>query len=225
MCGRFIQITDPEKIKARIPGLEIGEGVQEKFRQRFNIAPTQDILTALNFPVPRLTYTRWGLIPFWAADRAVGSRMINARAETAASKPSFREPLKKRRCLIFSDGFFEWKREGASKRPYFIRMRDGEPFAFAGLWDSWNDRQTGETVLSSTIITTAANRRLADVHDRMPAILEPGMYGVWLNCLPEPADNLARCIRPYPHDDLEMVEVSGLVNSPGNDFPEVIRPV
>lgn len=225
MCGRFIQITNPEKIKVLLPELEIGQGVMEKFTQRFNIAPTQDILTVLNSPVPRLTYTHWGLIPFWATDRTVGSRMINARWETAASKPSFREPLKKRRCLIFSDGFFEWEREGTSKKPYFIRMRDGEPFAFAGLWDNWNDRQTGETVLSSTIITTAANRRLSDVHDRMPAILEPGMYGAWLNPLPESADNLIECIRPYSHDDLEMAEVSGLVNSPRNDSPEIIKPV
>ena len=225
MCGRFIQISDPEKIKISITDLEIEEGVRERFKQRFNIAPTQDILTVLNRPVPKLTFTHWGLIPFWAKDKAIGNRMINARADTIATKPSFKESFKKRRCIILSDGFFEWKQKNKIKTPYFIRMKTGEPFAFAGLWDNWTNEQTGETLISSTIITTDANSFVSYIHNRMPAILEPDSYRFWLNPLPESANNLMKCIKPFPHDELEALEISRLVNSPQNDSPEIIKPV
>jgi putative SOS response-associated peptidase YedK len=224
MCGRFIQISDPEKIKVGIPDLEIERGIREKFKQRFNIAPTQDILTILNMPTPRLTFTHWGLIPFSARDKTLGCRMINARAETIATKPSFRESFKKRRCIILSDGFFEWKRENKTKTPYFIRMKNSEPFAFAGLWDNWTNEQTGETLISSTIITTDANPLIGEIHNRMPAILTPDLYRIWLNPLTESVNNLMKCIKPFPHDELEAFEISSLVNSPQNDSPEIIKP-
>ena len=225
MCGRFIQISDPEKIKVSIPDLEIDTGIREKFKQRFNIAPTQDILTILNMPTPKLTLTHWGLVPFWAKDKTIGNRMINARAETIATKPSFRKSFKKRRCIILSDGFFEWKQENKSKTPYFIRMKNGEPFVFAGLWDNWTNEQTGETLISSTIITTDANTFMSDIHNRMPAILEHDLYRIWLNPLPEAANNLMKCIKPFPHDELAAVEISRLVNSPKNDSAEIIKPI
>ena len=225
MCGRFIQIADPEKIKVSILDLEIDDTVRERFEPHYNIAPTQDILTILNMPTPKLTFTHWGLIPFWAKDKTIGYRMINARVETIATKPSFRESFKKRRCIILSDGFFEWKQEHKTKTPYFIRMRNSEPFAFAGLWDNWTNEQTGETIVSSTIITTDANPLIGEICNRMPAILKPDIYRIWLNPLPESANNLMKCIKPFPHDELEAFEISKLVNSPQNDSPEIIKPV
>ena len=225
MCGRFVQISDPERIKASIPELEINAGVREKFRQRFNIAPAQKILTVLNTPYPQLTYTHWGLVPFWAKDKSIGNRMINARAETITTKPSFREPFKKRRCIIFCNGFFEWNHKDRSKTPYFIRMQHGEPFAFAGLWDQWTDKENDEPLISSTIITTEANRKVAAIHDRMPAILEPDFYRIWLSPFPLSAQHLMKCIKPYPHDELKAYEISRRVNDPKNDSPEIIQPL
>ena len=127
MCGRFIQISDPGKKKVSILDLEIDDTVRERFEPHYNIAPTQDILTILNMPTPKLTFTHWGLVPFWAKDKTIGYRMINAQAETIATKPSFRESLRKRRCIILSDGFFEWKQENKTKTPYFIRMKMVSP--------------------------------------------------------------------------------------------------
>ncbi|MCU0575679.1 MAG: SOS response-associated peptidase [Desulfobacterota bacterium] len=225
MCGRFIQVANPEKIRANLSGLEIDEAAAGVFRPRYNIAPTQDILTVLNTPTPTLTSTHWGLIPFWAKDRAVGGRMINARAETLASKPSFRDPFRKRRCIIFTDGFYEWKGKGRGKTPFFIRMKTGEPFALAGLWDRWTDRRTGQDILSSTIVTTEANALVSTIHDRMPAILEPGDYRLWLTAVPVSETALAGCLKPLSAQGMEAYEISGLVNSPGNDSPDCIRPV
>ena len=225
MCGRFVQISDPEKIKVIIPDLEIDDTVREIFKPHYNIAPTQDILTVLNTAPPKLTFTHWGLIPFWAKDKTIGNRMINARAETITTKPSFRESFKKRRCIILSDGYFEWKQENKAKTPYFIRMKNGEPFAFAGLWDKWTNEQTGESIISSTIITTETIPLVSDIHNRIPAILEPDLFRNWLNPLPESANNLLKCIKPFPHAELEAFEISRLVNSPQNDSPEIIKPV
>lgn len=225
MCGRFIQISDPQKIKVSIPDLEIDDNVREKFKQHYNITPTQDILTVLNTAPPKLVFTHWGLVPFGAEDKKIGCRMINARMETITTKPSFREPFRKHRCIVFADGFFEWKSVDKSRRPYFIHTKNGEPFAFACLWDRWIDRENGETINSSTIITTDANPLIGEIHNRMPVILEPDSYKVWLSPDPVPEQKLLDCLHQYPHKEMETYEISKLVNSPQNDSPEIIKPI
>jgi putative SOS response-associated peptidase YedK len=151
--------------------------------------------------------------------------MINARVETLTTKPSFREPLKKRRCIVFSDGFYEWKTVDKSKAPYFIHMKNGEPFAFACLWDHWSDKETGETINSSTIITTDANPLIAEIHNRMPVILKSDHYKIWLSPDPKKEQILMDCLKPYPYKEMEAYEITKLVNSPRNDSSEVIKPV
>jgi putative SOS response-associated peptidase YedK len=225
MCGRFIQISDPERIKVSIVNLEVDDAVSKKFKPRYNIAPTQDIHTVLNTPVPRLTFTHWGLVPFWAKEKSIGNRMINARAETLLAKPSFREPFRRRRCIIFADGFYEWKGTGRSKTPYFLRMKKERPFGLAGLWDHWTDKQTGDTLLSSTIITTDANSLVSQIHNRMPVILDPDHFKVWLSPDPAPDQTLMDCLKPYPDQEMEAYEISRLVNNPWNDSSDCIRPV
>ncbi len=225
MCGRFIQISDPERIKVNISDLEIDDAVREKFKQHYNIAPTQDVVTVLNTPTPKLTFTHWGLIPYWAKDKMIGNRMINARAETLARKPSFCEPFKKRRCIIFSDGFYEWKSVDKSKTPYFIHMKSGNPFAFACLWDRWINKETRETLISSTIITTDANPLVSEIHNRMPVILEPDHFKLWLSPEPQPEQILMDCLKPYPYEKMEAHEISRQVNDPKNNTSEIIKPM
>ena len=167
---------------------------------------------------------RWGLIPSWAKSASIGSRMINARAETVAERPSFRTALRRRRCLVLADGFYEWQRNGAGRRPMRITMASGEPFAFAGLWDVWRDPR-GETVRSCTIITTAANDLLSSIHDRMPVILPREMESLWLDHAMQDPAALTGVLTPYPVELMEVYEASTLVNSPSNDSPEVVVPV
>jgi putative SOS response-associated peptidase YedK len=225
MCGRFIQIASPEKIKVELPDLEVSPELAELFRPRYNVAPTQGILTVVNAQPPELVYTRWGLIPFWAKDPSMGSRMINARGETLLEKSSFKVPLRKKRCIIFADGFYEWKASGRAKTPYLIRLKDKSPFALAGLWDAWTEPASGEKVLTSTIITTTANGLVSAIHDRMPALLAKGDWPTWLNPGTVPDAELMGCIRPYPADEMEAFEVSRLVNNPSFDMPECIEPL
>jgi putative SOS response-associated peptidase YedK len=225
MCGRFIQISDPKKIRASLFDIEMNAAEIHGFSVRYNIAPTQSILTVLNTKVPRLAYTRWGLIPFWAKDGAIGNKMINARAETLLSKPSFKTSLRKRRCIIFSDGFYEWKGAGKGREPFFIRLKSRAPFGFAGLWDTWTDKQTGQDILSSTIITTDAIGALAEVHNRMPVILDPDHYKIWLSDQDVPEPTLMHCLKPYSAQEFEMYRISSLVNNPGNDSAECMWPI
>lgn len=225
MCGRFIQISDPERITVLFKDIEVERDAPAHFTPSYNVAPTKHILTILNLPTPLLTLTRWGLIPFWAKDSSIGSRMINARAETLASKPSFRDPLKKRRCLIFADGFYEWQSTGKTKTPFFVRLKTQEPFAMAGLWDQWANRETGEEIRSSTIITTDPNSVIATIHNRMPVILDPADYNLWLSSERKPDAELMACLKSYSPDEMEVYEISRMVNSPQNDSPECIRPV
>jgi putative SOS response-associated peptidase YedK len=163
---------------------------------------------------------RWGLVPSWADDPGIGARMINARSETAPEKPSFRSAFRRRRCLIPVDGFYEWKRENGSKQPYYFRIDGGRPFAFAGLWESWN--KDGE-IRSCTILTTTANDLVEEIHERMPVILPRDRYDAWLDPEAE-GEELAALLVPYPGDDLEAYPVSRFVNSPGNDDPRCIEP-
>jgi putative SOS response-associated peptidase YedK len=224
MCGRFIQISNPEIIRAVFNDLEM-DAAPCGFSARYNIAPTQNILTVLNTAVPVLTFTRWGLIPSWAKDISIGGAMINARAETLLSKPSFKAPLRTRRCIIFSDGFYEWKGTGKNKEPFFVRPTSRAPFGFAGLWDTWTDRQAGRDIVSSTIITTDANAVLEEVHNRMPAILNPDHYRIWLRNEVVADDTLMQCLKPYPAAEMEVYRVSRLVNNPLDDSAECIMPV
>lgn len=170
-----------------------------------------------------LIWLRWGLIPSWAKDPAIGNRMINARAETAAEKPAFRAAMRHRRCLIVADGFYEWRRTGPSKQPYLVHLRGGRPFAFAGLWEAWEgpDHSMLETC---TILTTAANDLLRPIHDRMPAILEPCDYIPWLNPAIEDPHQLSLLLRPYGGETMEAIAVGDFVNNPSHDSPQCVEP-
>ena len=213
MCGRYTLRSSPEAIAGAFDLPEVPE-----LPARYNIAPTQDV------PVVRLDPDRggrefgllhWGLIPSWADDPAIGNRMINARAETVAEKPAFRKAFQSRRCLVISDGFFEWRREGKHKQPYFIRMRDDRPFAFAGLWERWG--RGGGPIESCTHLTTEPNELVAPIHDRMPLILPESAYDLWLDPAVKDPRKLQELLIPYPAEEMEAYPVSTLVNSPGND--------
>lgn len=192
---------------------------------RYNIAPTQETAAILNDGRREIRLVRWGLIPQWAKDPSIGAQLINARAETLAEKPSFRVPLKKQRCLIPADGFYEWTRggKGKTKTPVYFKLKSGDPFAFAGLWDCWMDDDSG-AVITCTIITTAANELAAKVHDRMPAILKAEDCEDWINPAPKTYEELKDRLTPYPAEQMEFYPVSNLVNNPRTDSPECIRP-
>lgn len=211
MCGRYTLITDISKI-AQSFGVEPTLGAQP----RYNIAPTQNVAAILKNGTTHLSSLRWGLIPSWAKDEAIGSRMINARAETLAEKPSFKNLLRGRRCLIVADGFYEWRSEGKEKTPMYITVQNGQPFAFAGLWDVWKN-PGGDPIQSCTIITTAPNELMATIHNRMPAILRPGAYEDWLNPQLRDTDVLTHWLTPYPAELMQARPVSKLVNNPKND--------
>jgi putative SOS response-associated peptidase YedK len=229
MCGRYL-------LRAEARLLERAFGIGEPSRTprdpgpRFNIAPTQDVPIVRDLAVVRraggttgreLATVRWGLIPGWAKEASIGSRMINARAEGVAGKPAFRAAFRSRRCVVPASGFYEWKRQGRGpKQPFLIKRKDGEPIGFAGLWESWTDPATGEVVESCAIVTCPPNGPMAGLHDRMPVILDPADHGRWL----DPAEPGAiELLRPCPAEWLEAVPVSTRVNSPAND-ESVLRP-
>lgn len=220
MCGRYT-LTITGSMLADWFGIAEGE---LDLVPRYNIAPTQEVLTVIsdgqrNHARPM----RWGLIPSWAKDISIGSRMINARAETLAEKPSFRTALRKRRCLVPADGFYEWQQTGGRKRPMRIVLRSREPFAFAGLWDTWRSPE-GEAITSCTIVTTSANSLMEPIHSRMPVILPRENEAAWLAPDNEDVQALCGLLLPYPSERLEAYEVSGLVNSPRNETSQCIAP-
>ncbi len=221
MCGRFTLTVNPAEAQETFTDYTF----PEKFAPRFNIAPTQPVLVIPNDDQNTADFFIWGLIPMWAKDPTIGSRLINARAETLEEKPAFRGSLKYKRCLILADGFYEWK--GApgrkTKTPFFIHMKDRKPFAFAGLWDSWNGPD-GSQVKSCAIITTAPNELMAIIHNRMPAILHPRDYAKWLDPSPQTPDQLKPLIKPFPAEMMNAYPVSTLVNAPVNDTPELVLP-
>ncbi|MGA2497107.1 MAG: SOS response-associated peptidase [Tepidisphaeraceae bacterium] len=191
---------------------------------RYNVAPTQPVAAAVNHALARIEYLLWGLIPSWAGDPAIGATMINARAETLAQKRSFARCLKRRRCLIPTSGFYEWRADpGGRKAPMFIRMKDEKPFALAGLWDVWHGPE-GSQVTSCTVITTAPNELVKAIHDRMPAIVPPEEYRLWLS--PQEGDPAAllRLLGPYPADNMQASEVSTRVNNVRFDDPQCLEP-
>jgi len=223
MCGRFTQRHPKEDIAERF---DVPEAMFfAEIRERYNVAPSQTIPAIVQEAEGEraLVGFKWGLVPRWAKDPAVGNRMINAKAETLAEKPSFKQALQKRRCLIPADGFYEWKKDGKAKQPLYIRKKDESLFAFAGLWEEWSP-PGGETLRTCTIITTEPNELLSTIHHRMAAILLPEEEALWLN--PESGVEAAlRCLRPYPLSDLERVPVSKAVNSPRVDAPSCIEPM
>ena len=220
MCGRYTLRTPVETLAEEF-------GISDPLPDiptRYNIAPTQEVAAVLEEDEERkLEMLRWGLIPSWADDPAVGNRMINARSETAAEKPSFRTAFRKRRCLILADGFYEWQKTNGGKQPYYIRMKNGSPFAFAGLWESW-DKYGGE-IRSCTILTTDANEMVREVHHRMPVILPPETYDLWLDPDMWETEPLLDLLRPYPDDGMEAYPVSRFVNSPSNDDERCVESV
>jgi putative SOS response-associated peptidase YedK len=221
MCGRFTLHSRAAAL-ARHFSCEI----EDEFAPRYNIAPTQ-MVSAIRMQAedthPRFVTLRWGLVPSWAKDLSIGNRMINARAETVADKPAFRAALRRRRCLIPADGYFEWLKKGKTKQPYYFRMRDESPLAFAGLWETWRSGDDQEATESCTIITTEANELARAIHNRMPAILEPGRYNVWLDPQEQDPKVLCPLLRTFESDAMVVDPVSTHVNSPKNDDAKCIQ--
>lgn len=219
MCGRFTLSTSPDALQRAFPGLE----PPEDYRPRYNIAPTQSVLALRSQDgSTRPAWLRWGLVPSWAKDPAIGNRMINARAETVAQKPSFRTAYRQRRCLVLADGFYEWMKVGRAKVPMRIRFADDRPFTIAGLWERWAP-DGAEPLETCTLITTAARPDLEEIHPRMPVILDPADRERWLDPEAESRD-LEGLLKPYPGQGLEGYAVSTLVNSPANDVPDCLVP-
>lgn len=227
MCGRFALMTPTEQLAMQFDVPESAVSALPPSVPRYNIAPTQPVAAIrLDEQGEReITFFRWGLIPSWAKDIKMGARMINARSETVAEKPSFRAAFKRRRCLIPADGFYEWQKQPNGKQPIFIRPAEGEerPFALAGLWEVWRDPD-GSALQTCTILTTTPNELMAPIHNRMPVIVEPEDFDLWLNPEPDPQQGL-HLLRPYPAEKMSTYPVSTLVNSPRNDLAECIQPI
>ena len=220
MCGRYTLSTPAGRLAEEFQL----DDVSVDLAPSYNVAPTQEVAAVLEEEGKRrLEMLRWGLIPSWADDPEIGARMINARSETAAEKPSFRSAFRRRRCLIAADGFYEWKRENGGKQPYYFHMQEGRPFAFAGLWESW--RGGREEIRSCTILTTEANDLVSEIHHRMPVILAPEDHGLWLDPDVREADPLLPLLTPYPDDVMEAYPVSRFVNRPANDDPRCVEPL
>ncbi|WP_246943161.1 SOS response-associated peptidase [Bacillus pinisoli] len=223
MCGRFTLFEDLHKILKRF---EINLSIEEElYTQRYNIAPTQSVLSVINDGKKnRLGYLRWGLIPPWAKDEKVGSKLINARAETLAEKPSFKKAYSHKRCLVIANSFYEWKKVNGKKTPICIKLKNNELFAMAGLWESWIS-PTGQKIHSCSIITTTPNELMSNIHDRMPVILPPEQENIWLDRNITDYNTLNHMLKPLESKLMEAYEVSTLVNSPKNNTPELIQAI
>jgi putative SOS response-associated peptidase YedK len=221
MCGRFTITVNADTMQQEL-GLV---GMPEHYQPRYNVAPSQPVAVVADGERRQGEWMRWGLIPSWAKDTAIGNRLINARAETLAEKPSFRSAFAKRRCLILADGFYEWQKGAGPDgraQPYLFRLEDQKPFAFAGLWEFWRSPE-GEEVRSCTIITCEANDCVAPVHHRMPVLLSGDNLWNWLS--PEQPGSLQKLLQPYPPELMARYPVSTRVNSPDFDLPALIEPV
>ena len=223
MCGRFTLATPPDQIAKLLDVADV-----PVFDARYNIAPTQDVPVCRQLDAGanrQIDMLRWGLVPFWADDLKIGNRMINARAETASSKPAYRAAFKRRRCLIPATGFYEWRKENGGKQPYIFKRDDGAPFALAGLWEHWTDEESGEVADTFTILTSEPNELVAPVHRRMPVVLRPDAFGFWLDPANEDVDALEEIIDPWSPEGFETYPVSRDLNSPRNDSPDLIEPL
>jgi len=221
VCGRITLTTPGDELADYLRTVESLDRAP-----RYNIAPTQAVAAVRVEDDARrhLREMRWGLIPHWADDPSIGNRMVNARAETVAEKPAFRDPFRRSRCLVVADGFYEWQRLDGAKQPWYLYRADGEPLALAGLWDRWRPPD-GEPVTSCTIVTTRPNELVEELHDRMPVILPEEDWQSWLDPEQRDAAALQELLRAFPADGMEAHAVSKHVNSPANDDPECIRPL
>jgi putative SOS response-associated peptidase YedK len=229
MCGRFVSSSPPDELAKYFDVEAVAEAVLEP---SFNVAPSQDVYVVVETGgVRRLDTFRWGLVPFWAKDPSTGNKMINARAETVAEKNAYKHAFKKRRCIIPVDGFYEWKKVPGqkAKQPYFIHRADGEPMAFAGLWEIWRPaddvERTSDPLRSCTIITGQPNEKVADIHDRMPVMLPPGAWAEWLDPENDDVDTLGKLLVPAPASLIALQPVSRAVNNVREKGPELIEPV
>ncbi|MGN8842477.1 SOS response-associated peptidase [Niallia sp. HCP3S3_B10] len=223
MCGRFTLFTDFGTI---IDRFNIDSAIEEShYNPNYNVAPSQSVLSVINDGEKnRLGYLRWGLIPPWSKDMKIGYKMINARSETIAEKPSFRNAYKKKRCLILADSFYEWKRTNERKIPMRIKLKNNQPFGMAGLWESWKSPE-GEMVYSCSVITTQPNKLMTEIHDRMPVILKPEDEQFWLNPTNTDTNSLSKLLVPFDFEQMEAFEVSNDVNSPKNNSPSLIQQI
>lgn len=222
MCGRFTLITPAEALAEQFQLFEI-----PSLAPRYNIAPTQPVAAVRRVPGDgqrELVLLRWGLVPFWAKDPGIGARMINARSETVAERPAFRAAFRRRRCLVLADGFYEWRRLERGKQPFYVRLRDERPFAFAGLWEHWEGPDEA-AIDSCTLLTTEPNDLIRSVHSRMPVILAPKDYDLWLDPGLQKAELLRPLLRPYPSEGMLAYPISTWVNKPKNDSPRCIEPL
>ena len=217
MCGRFA-FYSPAEAAAALFGVSASLPVEP----RYNITPTQNIAAIRNDPdgERELVMLRWGLVPFWAKDPSIGNRMINARAETVAEKPSYRNAYRHRRCIVLADGFYEWLRRGDVKNPYFISLASGQPFALAGLWENWTDKETGESLQTTTLITTDANDFMAQLHHRMPVVLEAKTATDWLAGSNDLLDDVGAITPP-----LQAWPVDRRVNNARNEGEDLVSAV
>ena len=218
MCGRFAQRSPARKVAKQFKVEEV-----PPLAERYNVAPAQTVLAVREASDGReATLLKWGLVPRWAKDSGIGNKLINARSETVAEKPSFREAFARRRCLVPADGFFEWAKEGTKKVAHHFRLRGGGPMAFAGVWDVWK-AEGQPTLTTCAIITVAANELVRPFHDRMPAVISPEKFGLWMG-FDTPVNELLGALHPLPAKQLEVVRVGPAVNRVTNDSPECVAP-
>lgn len=234
MCGRYTETKSLARLRKRFPNCAVCAFSEDLFTPRYNIAPMQEAPVILMEPAsPReaardaravMKLLRWGLVPSWAADEKAGSKMINAKAETVAEKPAYRNAFKQRRCLVVADGFFEWKKSGTARLPFWFTLRDEEPFAFAGLWEKWR-RPDGSDLETFAILTTEPNELVRPCHDRMPLILRPEHHEAWLDSALDDATRLMPLLQPVSASEMTSRPVSTLVNNPKHDDPRCVEPL
>jgi putative SOS response-associated peptidase YedK len=232
VCGRYVQVSSPRLLAERF---DVDEVLTDAHEPDYNVAPRADVYAIVEREQGSrlLESLRWGLVPSWADDLKIGDRLINARAETLTEKPAYRRAFSRRRCILPADGFYEWKplpKQGSAKsrkQPMFIHRRDGEPLAFAGLWEAWRDPADRDSpwIVSCVIVTTRANELLAPIHDRMPVVLDEGDWSDWLDPGSHDLDHLAAMLVPAPSDWFEVFPVSTLVNKADHNGPELVVPV
>jgi putative SOS response-associated peptidase YedK len=227
VCGRYVSVSSPSLLAAHFGAEEVRT---EDVEANYNVTPRAEVpIVAVSRGVRVLDRVRWGLVPFWAKDLSIGDKLINARAETVATKPAYRRAFERRRCIIPADGFYEWRAEEGSKQrqPFFIRRRDGEPLAFAGVWEAWYDPNVDAPtrLRSCAIVTTIANEELAPLHHRMPVVLSAPVWGEWLDPRRNDVVSAQRLCAPLPDGELVFHPVSKLVNKPDNNGPELLDEV
>ncbi len=218
MCGRF-EIHSAIEIIAKIFGIA---DINFDYQPSYNIAPSQDILLVVGNGKRRIVKSRWGFVPSWSKDLSTGYKLINARAESLSEKESFKTAFEKQRCLVVADGFFEWKKEGAKKKPFYIRLKSRQPFGFAGLYNAWTS-QEGDEIITSTIITTDSNELVQPLHNRMPVITPPDKYDLWLDTSIHDKERLTTILKAFPSENMEFYPVTQKMNSFKYNDPENIK--